>query len=254
METIQAALTGSEKKGLTSLSLRLIAWIALALDAFAISGLGKPWMASARWIAYPLFAFLLAEGVERSSSLRLYGRRLVLFAVLSEIPYDLLRFSSPLDWRSQSPMLTLLIGFFCLVLIEKLRTRYGNLVITGAAELGLAILGSRLAESLHAFFGLYGVPLIILLYLARHLTYTRLFEVAAALIFLLNITDASFFTVVISGLQYAVPMQVTLLLALALTWLYNGERGPNEIRLRTGFYLYYPLLMLLVVGIRALLR
>ncbi len=250
MNAFGIALTGSEQKGLSSLSLRIAACLALALDCVSIAGLGKPWMEGMRWIAFPVFAFLLAEGVEKSSSLRLYARRLFLFTILAEVPYDLLRFGKTLDWRSQSSMVTLFLGFLCIALIDWLRGRYDNLVVTGAAAVLLAIGGTRLAVLCRSYFAVYGIYIIVILYIARHLTYSKLFEFLIAALFIINITNASFFTIMISRVQYAIPIQIFLLAALALIWGYNGERGPNNKWLRTLFYLYYPLIMLIVVFIR----
>ncbi len=254
MKTLRKALTGSEHRGLTSLVLRTAATAALVLDCVYIAGMGRPWMEGMRWIAYPVFAYLLAEGVEKSSSLKLYARRLILFTLLAEPAYDLLRFGNALDWRSQSPMLCLLIGFLCLALVEWLRKRFDNLVVTGAAELAAAFGGTWIAARANAMFAAYGIYIIVILYVARHLSYSRLFELAVALLFLINITNVSYVPVMISGLQYAVPIQSFLLVAMLLIWAYNGERGPNSRALRLCFYASYPVMLLAAALIRLYLQ
>ena len=65
-----------------------------------------------RWAAFPIFAYLLTEGYEKTTSRQLYLRRLALFTVIAEVPYDLLFFAQPVRWQSQSVMLTLLIGWY----------------------------------------------------------------------------------------------------------------------------------------------
>ena len=254
MNGTKAALLGSENRGFTSLTIRIVACAALVMDCLYISGLGKAWMEGMRWIAYPVFAYLLAEGVEKSSSLRLYARRLILFTALGEVPYDLLRFGSTPNWKSQSSMLTLLIGFFCLVIIELLRKKADNLVVTGAASVLLAYGGTRLAGYLHSDFAAYGVYIIVILYIARHVTYEKILEFSILALLLVNITNASFFTIMISGLQYAIPIQCFSIIALILIWMYNGERGPNGRWLRTLFYVWYPLAMLIVAFIKISFR
>ena len=45
-------------------------------------------------VAFPLFAFMIAEGAAHTRDRRRYALRLLLLAVISEIPFDLVAFSS----------------------------------------------------------------------------------------------------------------------------------------------------------------
>ena len=57
----------------------------------------------------------------------------------------------------------------------------------------------------------------------------------------------------LAGLQYPVSGEAFALLALPFIWLYNGERGPNGIAYRLGYYLIYPIMMLAVTLLRILI-
>ena len=55
-------------------------------------------------LSFPLYCFLIVQGYLHTHDIRAYGRRLLLFAFLSEIPFDLL---------------------YCIEL-KSVRNRYGN--------------------------------------------------------------------------------------------------------------------------------
>ena len=72
-------------------------------------------------IAFPIFAFLLAEGFHYTSDRKKYGIRLLVFALISEIPWNL-EHSGKLLYSSQNVFFTLLLGFLGLCVIEELKT------------------------------------------------------------------------------------------------------------------------------------
>ena len=77
-------------------------------------------MRSVGRIAFPLFLFMLVQGFKYTHDRKSYGRHLLIFALLSEIPFNLTVGQSLLSLGYQNVMWTLLLGFLMMCALEKL--------------------------------------------------------------------------------------------------------------------------------------
>ena len=68
-------------------------------------------------LAFPLYCFLIVEGLEHTHNRFRYGLNLFLFALISEIPWNL-GMGKSLHHRTQNVYFTLLLGFLAICLIE----------------------------------------------------------------------------------------------------------------------------------------
>ena len=170
-------------------------------------------------LAFPLFAFLVVEGFLHTRSRRRYGRNLLVFAVLSEVPWALLHHGVHLT--GHNVMFTLLLGFLGLCAIERYR---GD-----AARLAAVLLGMfACAVCLHPDYGAAGFAFVLLLYtLRRH----RLLQAIIG--------------------SCMLPMNLVAGLAFIPMAMYNGRRG--FIRgpwAKYLFYAFYPLHLLVIYCLR----
>ena len=168
-------------------------------------------------LAFPIYCFLLVEGAVHTSDMRKYLGRLFLFALISEIPYDLACSGQLWDFSSQNVFFTLFLGLSAIfVLQSQLNKAYGAVLVVA---LILA------AQYIHTDYGGFGVFVILLFYVFRE----RLFLKTAAFIVL----DLFFY----GGMQsYAVVSLIPIL-------CYNGKRGPG---MKYLFYLFYPVHLLVL--------
>ena len=172
-------------------------------------------------IAFPIFAFLIAEGYLHTRNRVRYGAILLLFAVLSEIPWDLNRTGELWNFAKQNVFFTLFLGYLGICAYEGLRSKW---VLRAGAMVALL----ALSYVLHADYSITGFCFILLMYALRDHELLR---------------DAI-------GVG-ALSSQWKAALAFLPLALYNGKRG--FIRgpvLKYAFYLIYPLHLLALYFIR----
>ena len=226
--------------GLDSTALRLLAILFMVLDhLWAAVVPGNLWMTCVGRLAFPIFAFQLCEGYRHTGDFRRYCLRLLVFALLSEIPFNLFYAGSLIFPFHQNVMFTLLLG---LLAIRQADMRRGEEGIKKKSLRCLALL-LILAGGVVLFpdYGLMGVMTVLCFFVFRN---HRLFQLAAMAVLNIFTFKGQTIPVSLGALAFDFPIQGFALLALPLIWLYNGEKGPGGKGLRLFWYIFYPLHML----------
>lgn len=177
-------------------------------------------------IAFPIYAFLLVEGFLHTRDVRKYLARMLAFAVVSEIPFDLAVFHTPFYWGYQNVFFTLFLGLLALAGENMLYQSSGMFVGAGLWKQALAlILCISAAQLINCDYGAFGVFFIVLLCMTRYDKKTQTVLGAISLIWEMP------------GILAFIPIR-----------LYNGTRG--RCGNRYFFYAFYPahLLALWVAG------
>ncbi len=194
------------------------------------------WLRYIGRLAFPIFVFLLVEGFLNTQNVRRYELRLLLFALISEIPFDLAFNGSKLEFYDQNVFFTLLIGLVMLDVIRNVREKYMPQMYGYALEIGIVIVFALIAFWLKTDYSAAGILIIYCFYRFRELHILK-YTVFAILCF-------AFFGLI----------EMPACLAVALLLLYNGERGLRHGRgiydnvkrgrayqiTRYAFYVFYP--------------
>lgn len=174
-------------------------------------------------LAFPIYAFLLVEGYFHTSDLKKYGKRLLLFAFISEIPFDL-ALSGKLEFMHQNIFFTLFIGLLTMYFIDK-REEYK---VSKPLVIFVSVL---LATGLAVDYSFIGIVYILGFYFTRDMSKKERFGKLILIMFLTNLAFIGY-------------IQQFSLLALILIYLYNEQLGPKNKLIQSLFYIMYPLHLL----------
>lgn len=194
-------------------------------------------------LAFPIFAFFIAEGYTHTRDFGRYFRRLAILAVVSEIPFNLEN-GAVFDLARQNVLFTFCLALLTLRGLEALGRERG---FGRWAGCGLVLAaGFAAGELLRTDYGGWGVVTVALLYLCRDGKYAKLWLLLAMAA--VNGLGMGSLTMPVFGGE--MPIQIFAVAALPVIWLYNGQAGPKG--LRRAFYVFYPAHLLVLEGIRTL--
>jgi len=201
--------------------LKIIAIISMICDHAAVEFLaqGDPlrlYLRSFGRIAFPIYCFLLVEGAFKTSNIKKYATRLFIFALISEVPFDLVVYKSFWYIQKQNVFFTLFFGLIMVYILQK--TQNAILMLIGTFACGFA------AYFLKTDYGIWGVALILAFYIATVNPVSGLILFAVLMIFK-------------GGIEY------WGIASLIVILLYNGQRGKQ---MGHVLYLVYPIHLLLL--------
>ena len=225
---------------MSSFSLRLLALACMAIDHAGLALF--PNIGAFRCVgrlAFPLYCFLLTQGFIHTRDLRAYARRLLLFALLSEIPFDLLTFGQIASGVEQNALFSLLLGLLAL---------YGSRLMKGR-PMQIAVYSfflSMIAMIARVSFGWLGIVLCLCFYFLRE-SKPRMALCAGGLLLVYTLS------LHLSGVTRSwVLVSLCSLFALAPMLMYSKKRGAHSPALSFLFYAAYPLHLLALIAIRAM--
>ena len=132
------------KKGISANGLRWFAMVGMLLDhIWGTLMSGHLWMTCLGRMVFPIYAFQLAEGFVRTHDRKKYALRLLIFALISEIPFDLMMSGGWFFPFHQNTIFTLLLGFWVLWALEELREKRLKLWKGGLHLLAAALFPSH---------------------------------------------------------------------------------------------------------------
>lgn len=235
--------------------LKFIAIIPMAVGHFidfycgASASLQNSWLlfllAQASLIASPVFFFFIAEGFRHTHSLKKYALRLLLFAVITQIPYCLMMngtLLTPGVFTYLNVFFTLFLGLIALIVSESGMTLW--------LKIALVLLLDAATVLLQMQWLVFGIPIILIFYYFREQPAKRLvlFALCAAGSLLIGTVPAAVIymqhgrndLLVNSLIGFAVDLCFLFAGYLIVTFFYNGEKGKHPQFAKWFFYLFYP--------------
>lgn len=182
-------------------------------------------------LAFPIFCYLLVEGIKHTSNPTKYAIRLLVFAFISDMPFDYAFFGGWVVWAHQNVFFTLFIGLIAVECGRFLEEWCNNSMLKYVMIAVSTFAFMVGADFLHTDYGSMGVLTIVLIYYFPRILPERRkgfgFLLALLPLILTNIFEAP-----------------ALLDALVIR-KYDGTRGRQ---MKYFFYLFYPV-HLLILGL-----
>jgi len=224
---------------MSSFALKLIAMVTMLIDHIGavLIPMSDPSYEIIRIIgriAFPIYVFMLVEGFYHTKNINKYLFRLGIFALISEIPFDLAFHRSLGEFNYQNIFFTLFIGLGMMYLMSIIETRFAkNILASNFLDAVVLILACLVAEVLRVDYGAPGIILIAVFYLFRK----SKFMLTLMVFVVLN--------------YYLGGISIFGIASLIFIFLYNGKKGKE---VKYLFYGFYPVHLLVLFGISLLIR
>ena len=187
-------------------------------------------------ITAPVMCWFLVQGFIHTSSKKKYALRLLIFSVLAQIPYALIR-SDTRGFAGLNVIYTLLVSFLMLCALETKLETFPKWVII-IALLALSMIGD---------WAIFASLMVLFFYFFREDRRRLLifYSIASAMVVITDITVL----IIRQYLWYQELWQLGMFLFIPLVLLYKGEPGSRHPFHKWFFYIFYPAHLLLLWGL-----
>jgi hypothetical protein len=236
-----------KKYDISSAGLHILAMLFMLLDhLWATVVPGNEWMTCVGRLAFPIFAFLIAEGYFHTRNLKKYLLRLLVFALISEIPFNLAiggRFFFPIH---QNILWSFLISLWLIHRNERAKAtgKLWRRILTGIATVALGtVLGLvTFVDYYHA-----GILTALVFYFFRGRKWWNYAGQALCLWYInTEVLGGLVYEFTLLGQNLVFHRQAFALLALIPIWLYRGRQGHHSKAFQYFCYGFYPLHLLIL--------
>lgn len=211
---------------MSSFVLKIIAVISMCFDHFGywVFGPQITWCNFLGRLAFPIFAYQISEGYTHTHDLKKYIWRLFLFAIISQIPFNLFQYAIGFSLTS-NVFFTLLLGLLSICAFEKIPNKLMGIIVSGICIF--------LGHLLNVDYGYWGVLLVFAFYILR--TNKVLLTLGFAAIIMLKYVPV----LIQSNFNFLnMYLAIFTFLAIVPILLYNGKQG---LKTKYLLYIFYPL-------------
>lgn len=218
--------------------LKLIAIIAMLIDHIGAAILEQntdlfsryetqyDWMRIIGRLAFPIFCYLSVQGFFYTKDIKKYLFRLFVFAILSEVPFDLAFFDSFFYLGYNNVMWSLLLGIIMLAVIKKYEHNPAAVILTvfTACTLGVYLrldylfIGPLLMWAMYKFRSNKRLQMLV-----------------------------GMFLVLVVQFRFDMTHAIATMCSFVFLWFYDGSKGRG---MKYFFYFFYPVHLLILYIIR----
>lgn len=231
----------------TSFTLHILAMAFMLSDhlgATIVSSRGD-WMTCVGRLAFPIFAFMTVEGFFHTGSRKKYAKRLLIAAILSEIPFNLMMGASFVYPFHQNVLWCFLLCIGLMQLNEKAKAtgRWWIRILTAA---GTIVLGTVVGMVTFMDYMHYGVWMVLTFYFVRGNSWLHRLVQLVLFIWINDEVGGIAYLWNIFGREVFFSKQWFAVAALVPIWMYNGKQGYHSKGFQRFCYAFYPVHMLIL--------
>lgn len=232
---------------ISSAGLHMLAMALMLCDhLWAMLFPAEEWLTCIGRIAFPIFAFMIAEGYLHTRNLRRYLLRMLIWALLTEIPFNLMYGGGLFYPYHQNVLWTFLLSLLLIRWIEACRSRFRP-AAAAILSVVLALLGFVLGYAAMVDYYGAGILTVLTFYVFRNRTWGHRLCQFLCLYFLnVQLLGGYCYEIQVFDFQLEVAQQGFALLALLPIWLYQGRQGLHSKAFQAFRYGFYPAHMLLL--------
>lgn len=234
---------------ISAAALHIIAMLFMLMDHLWATLLpAQEWLTCVGRLAFPIFAFMTVEGYFHTHSFKRYALRMLAFAAISELPFDLMYGGTWFYPVHQNVIWTLLIGLIGIRTMEVVHKK-GNSRLYVLTCIGVTVLGMVIGTLCMVDYYGMGVLTIFVFYFFRERKWWCLLGQVVALYWInVEMLGGQMYPINLFGMKFELCQQGLALFALIPIWLYNGRQGHHSKAFQYACYAFYPL-HLLVLGL-----
>ncbi len=225
-------------KCLSSNALKIIAMVTMFIDHFGKALTNQYWMTYIGRLAFPLFAFLIAEGYDHTKDFKKYIKRMLIYALISEIPYNLM-FGGVFYPAGQNVLFTFIIALLAIRVMDlawQKKPLIGLLAGIGATLVGF-ILACLLATD---YYGFGFLTVLCFWVFGKVKKYGPILQLLSLIYINWVLIAGECFTVMIGSYELWIPYQSIAALSMIPILMYNGELGSGGDKFKRFAYIFYP--------------
>lgn len=219
----------SQLQILNSYHLKILALVTMIIDH--IGAIFYPDLIFLRIIgrvAFVLYAFMLVEGVYHTNNIHKYIKKIFIWALLSEVPFDIAFYGKPFYFGHQNIYFTLLISILGIYFLQRIKYFFYSIIVV------MVVIG--VSYFLNFDYSWYGTTMIMAFYLLRKMCTFKF-------IFIETISTIATFNIL--------GVQIFAFLGFIPILIYNGQQGK---KIGSIYYSYYAIHLLIFALIKYLIN